>query len=77
MSEQFLPRRGDAVERWLFARRGAVVADAAAFLAIDDLIEHYANHADTSTPLDRPLPVADASQKAVAPAQGGSAGSGS
>jgi hypothetical protein len=51
------PMRDDDVARWLKRRRdenkrNGVLAEVCAWVAIDDLLEDYREHADTGTPLD-------------------------
>jgi hypothetical protein len=47
----WLPRRGDLVEAWLKTQRDQYGQDTSSWLAIDNALDYYRLHADTSTPL--------------------------
>ncbi|MFJ6215084.1 hypothetical protein ACIQGZ_17370 [Streptomyces sp. NPDC092296] len=47
------PRRGDAFEAWLRARRDEYGAPTVEWQALDYALDAYRLHADTGTPLDR------------------------
>lgn len=46
-----LPRRGDHVEAWLKGRRDALPKEDGLWWYLDDMLDDYRLHADTSTPL--------------------------
>jgi len=48
--EDSLPRRGDAVEAWLKTQRDRHPRDSS-WWVLDELLDDYRLHADTSTPL--------------------------
>lgn len=48
-----VPRRGDAVDQWLFAQRARFIDDGPAWVAVDEVLDQYRLHADTRTPLDQ------------------------